>query len=508
MIESDQSPVIAFLADPATHGGVPVERIDTHASIIFLVGDRALKLKRAVRFSYLDYSTLAARERFCRAELELNRRTAPDIYEAVHSVTRGPGRRMEFDGPGEVVDWVVVMRRFDQETLFDRMAAGGRLTVPLMLELADQIARFHDQAAIDRKAGGSAGLTASVASDARNLRAAAPYVLDEAPVEHVIAATQAAMASVSHLLEIRRESGRVRRCHGDLHLRNICLVGGRPTLFDCVEFSTLISNIDVLYDLAFLLMDLHVRGLDPLANTVFNRYFDRRDEGDGLPAMPLFLSIRAAVRAHVAAAAARQQQDPMPSRTEARRYLTLAVELLRPRPARMIAVGGLSGSGKSTVACGLAPSIGVAPGARVLRSDMIRKRLLGADITDRLPPSAYTQEMSAQVYGRMAEEAGRTLAAGCSVVVDAVFAEPAERDAIAAVARSVGAPFTGLWLEAPAAVMASRIEGRSGDASDATVAVLQRQLIYDLGQIDWHRIDATGCTDSVVAAARRASAAV
>lgn len=506
MSVSDQAAVIAFLADPATHGGVRVERIDTHASIVFLVGERAYKLKRAVRFSYLDYSTLDARERCCRAELELNRRTAPELYEAVRFIALAPDGRMSLDGQGEIVDWVVVMRRFDQETLFDRMAAGGLLTVPLMLELADQIARFHDLAAIDRSAGGSAGLIESVASDARNLRVAVPDTLDRAQVEQLISTTRAAVARFGELLDIRRQSGKVRHCHGDLHLRNICLVAGRPTLFDCIEFNPLISNIDVLYDLAFLLMDLHARGLKLLANTVFNRYLDRRDECDGLPALPLFLSIRAAVRAHVAAAAARQQPDPSTSQNESRRYLGLAAEFLRRQGPRLIAIGGLSGSGKSTVAYGLAPRVDGAPGARVLRSDMIRKRLLGMDITDRLPSSAYSREMSARVYAQLVQEAGRILAAGYSVVADAVYAEPGERDAIAAVARSVGVPFTGLWLEAPAAIMASRIEGRTGDASDATVEVLQRQLAYNLGSIEWRRIDASGSPEAVITAACRASA--
>src|SRR6185437_7428644 len=163
--------------------------------------------------------------------------------------------------------------------------------------LAEQIARFHGAAEIDEKAGGSAGMAATTASDARNLRAAVPATLDAPEVEALIAATQAALARLAPLLEARRRAGKVRHCHGDLHLRNICLVAGRPTLFDCVEFSRLISNIDVLYDLAFLLMDLHVRGLDALGNAVFNRYLDLRDESDGLAALPLFLSVRAAVRA-------------------------------------------------------------------------------------------------------------------------------------------------------------------------------------------------------------------
>jgi aminoglycoside phosphotransferase family enzyme/predicted kinase len=507
MSEQDQAAVIAFLSDPASHGGAAVQRIDTHASIVFLASDRAFKLKRAVRFSYLDYSTPTLREQACRAELALNRRTAPELYEEVCPITRAPDGRLSLGGMGAALDWVVVMRRFDQETLFDRMAERRQLSDQLMFDLAEQIARFHAAAEIDQESGGYPGMAATTASDARNLRAAVPATLDAAAVEALIAATQAELARLAPLLEARRRAGRVRHCHGDLHLRNICIVAGRPTLFDGVEFSRLISNTDVLYDLAFLLMDLHVRALDALGNAVFNRYLDLQDESDGLPALPLFLSVRAAIRAHVSAAAAPQQEPDAQARTrdEARRYLVHAGDLLQPRPPRLIAIGGLSGTGKSTVAYGLAPELGAVPGARVLRSDVIRKRLFDAALTDRLPASAYRAEVGARVFQRMREEAAAALAGGRSVIADAVYARAAERDAIAAVAQAAKAPFVGLWLDAPAETLEARIAARRGDASDATATVLRRQLTYDLGRIDWHRVDAGRPAVNVIAAARRIS---
>jgi len=509
MNEQDQAAVIAFLADPATHGGAAVERIDTHASIVFLAGDRAFKLKRAVRFTYLDYSTLVLREQFCRAELALNRRTAPELYEEVCPITRDPAGRLSFGGAGAIADWVVVMRRFDQDTLFDRMAERNQLSRTLMFDLAEQIAQFHATADVDHESGGQAGMAATMASDARNLRAAVPAAFDAAAVEALIAAAQADLTRVAPLLEARRRAGKVRHCHGDLHLRNICLVAGRPTLFDCIEFNRVISNIDVLYDLAFLLTDLHARGLDAFANAVFNRYLDLQDESDGLGALPLFLSVRAEVRAHVGAVVAGRQARPEAEASaldEARRYLILAGDLLKPRPPCLISVGGLSGTGKSTIAYGLAPQLGSVPGARVLRSDVIRKRMFGLALTDRLPSSAYAAAVGERVFQQIREAAAAALAAGRSVIVDAVYARPAERDAIAAVAHRAQVPFVGLWLEAPAEVLMARIAARQGDASDATVAVLRQQQSYDLGRIDWHRIDAGGPADAVIDAARRASA--
>jgi hypothetical protein len=509
MSAQEQAAVIAFLADPAIHGGVAVERIDTHASIVFLAGARAFKLKRALRFSYLDYSTPAQREQACRAELGLNRRTAPELYEEVCPVTRAPDGRLALGGTGDAIDWVVVMRRFDQETLFDRMAERGQLTSTLMFDLAEQIARFHENAEVDLDSGGLQGMTDTTAGDARNLLAAVPATLDAPAVEALVAATQAELARLAPLVETRRRSGKVRHCHGDLHLRNICLVAGRPTLFDCVEFNPLISHIDVLYDLAFLLMDLHARGLDGFGNAVFNRYLDLRDESDGLAAMPLFLSVRAGVRAHVdAAAAIRQEQPEAQARTreEARRYLGHAAALLQPPPPRLVAIGGLSGTGKSTVAYGLAPEVGAVPGARVLRSDVIRKRMFGVALTDRLPSSAYAAPVGERVFERLREEAAAALAAGRSVIADGVYARAGEREAIAAVAHKTGVPFVGLWLEAPAETLAARIAARRGDASDATAAVLRQQQTYQLGRMTWHRIDASRPAQAVIGTAREVSA--
>ena len=191
------------------------------------------------------------------------------------------------------------------------------------------------------------------------------------------------------MLDRRGAAGKVRRCHGDLHLRNVCLFEGKPTLFDCLEFSDELASVDVLYDLAFLLMDLEHRGLADFANLVLNRYLDLTGEDDGLAALPLFLSLRAAIRAHVTAAAmerAAQSAAEPAMAAEARRYLELAAQFLRPRSCRLIAIGGLSGTGKSTLAAALAPCLG----ARVLRSDVIRKRLFGVAPETQLPASAYT----------------------------------------------------------------------------------------------------------------------
>ncbi len=489
----DQREVIAFLSAGESYGtpGAAVEQILTHCSIVFVTGERAYKLKRAVRFSYLDYSTLALRERFCRAELAINRRTAPALYLGLRKVTREADGGLAFDGAGAAVDWVLEMRRFREADLFDRMAEAQRLTPALMRALADIIADFHERAEATPEHGGSASLAATIAGNDENLRLASPP-LERAAIERLGAQSTALLAAIGGLIEARRAGGKVRRCHGDLHLRNICLFEERPMLFDAIEFNDDFACIDVLYDLAFLLMDLIARGMGDHANLVLNRYLDRSGDGGGLAALPLFLSLRAAVRAHVLGALLRsgKPEKAAENRAAAASYLALALTLLQRAPPRLIAVGGFSGTGKSLLAQALAARLPPPPGARLLRSDVLRKRLAGVAPETRLPRESYSLEAARRVYAALQDEAAATLAAGRSVIVDATFLRPDERDAIAAVAARAGVPFTGLWLEAPAAVLAARIAARHDDASDADRAVLERQLTMDPGAISWQRIDA------------------
>jgi aminoglycoside phosphotransferase family enzyme/predicted kinase len=498
----DQKEVISFLADGASYGkpSLTVERIETHVSIVFLIDDRAYKLKRAVSFSYLDFSTIALRERFCRAELALNRRTAAALYLGVRAITRGADGNLAFDGDGSAVDWVLEMQRFRQSDLFDHLAESRTLTPELMRDLTDVIAAFHAAAEVTPEHGGRAGIEKTIAGNHANLVKSCPP-FEARQVERLNSASMARLAAIGAGLDARRGSGRVRRCHGDLHLRNVCLFDGRPTLFDCIEFSDAISCIDVLYDLAFLLMDLVHRDLSGLANIVFNRYLDLTVDLDGLSALPLFMSVRAAVRAHVSAA--RNRQKPS-SRTlqDAHSYLSLAGALLGSHPPRLIAIGGLSGVGKSTLAQALAPGFLPAPGARVIRSDILRKRLFYVAPETRLPRSAYGAATTERVYRALHDQAAATLAAGYSAIVDATFLREEERQHIAACAERDGVAFVGLWLAAPRDVLAARISARGRDPSDADALVLSQQLEVDTGVIAWHRIDATGDSPASLAAAQ------
>jgi len=503
----DQRDVIAFLGEPSSYGPAikRVDIIETHVSLVFLAGDRAYKLKRAVKYPYVDFSSPEHRRRACEAEFTLNRRTAPTLYLEVRALGRMPDGKIRFAGNGPAIDWVVVMRCFEQSSLFDALAQTGGLSARLMNELAGHIADFHAMAERRFDYDGAAALTDIAETNHRRL--VATHHVGFAPdcIDAIRASSLQRLAAVGGLLDRRRAAGKVRRCHGDLHLRNICLLDGKPTLFDCLEFSEALASIDVLYDLAFLLMDLEHRGLTDFSNLVLNRYLDLTDEDDGLPAMPLFLSLRAAIRAHVTATAmdrAAHAETRREMAVEARRYLDLAARLLRPRPCRLVAIGGLSGSGKSTLAAALAQGID----ARVLRSDVIRKRLFAVAPETRLPARAYTTEVSRQVYGALRQRAAAALAAGYSVIIDAVSLKPEERRSFAAVAEAAAIPFLGLWLAAPALTMEARLRVRRHDASDASPEVLAQQLGQDAGPMDWVVIDASPGPEDCLAAARRALA--
>lgn len=497
----DQAAVIELLASPATHGGVPVERIDTHGSVIFLAGRRAWKLKRAVRYDYMDFSTAERRRICCEAEVRLNRRCAPTLYRGVVAVTREANGSLALGGSGLPVDWIVEMNRFDQEGLFDRLAGRDALDLELMRPLAAAIVRFHATAEPRRDHGGIAGMTWVVDGNAAGFREYGVNLLDPQACAQLTRDALAEIARHAALLELRRAGGLVRHCHGDLHLHNIVLLDGRPTLFDAVEFNDDIACSDVLYDLAFLLMDLWHSRLPRHANIVWNAYLSEAGDHTGIPLLPLFLSCRAAVRAKTSATGACFQTDQRRRadlERAARDYLAMAGQLLHPSRARVIAIGGLSGSGKSTLAHGLAPEVGAVPGAVVIRSDEIRKRLCGVSPLERLGPAGYTPEVSAKVYAVAAAQAAAVVHSGHSAVVDAVFARPADREAIEHAAAMASVPFVGLWLHAPGDVLIARSRQRRGDPSDADAGVIRLQLSQDLGIVRWHRIEAAAPAERVL----------
>ncbi len=498
---TNQEQVIEFLSSVGAYSSfekgsdLQIQRRETHISIVFLIGQSAFKMKRCISYPYLDFSTLERRKYLCEQEVKINSRTAPDIYRGVVPVTRDKDGNLALGGEGEAVEWLVSMNRFADSSLWDQRALTGSLERRDFEVLADQVAAFHAAAESCDGSHAVSALGQSIDANEQSMAVHIGDLFDEEKVHDLYRRTREAYAILTPVLESRAASGCIRICHGDLHLGNIFTDENRPVLFDAIEFNEDFSHIDVLYDLAFLLMDVMYRVGKRRSTVLMNRYLDHTGDGVSVSLIPLLMSLRAAIRAHVSASAARQHADPGKQaelKEHAIRYFDLASQCLMPVKPRVIAVGGLSGSGKSRMARVIAGVLETAPGARVVRSDTVRKRLAGVGFEEHLPPDSYTPEASLKTYAACIKEALIILKAGYPVVLDAVFSKPEERDTAQSLASEAGVPFDGLWLEAPVSVMQERVESRRHNASDANAVVVEKQVSYDLGEIAWSRIDSSG----------------
>ncbi len=503
-----QAAVFKLLSNPATYGGAAVRRCETHAAVVFLAGHRALKVKRAVRYPFLDYSTLDKRKAACQAELDVNRKFAPQLYRRIVPIARQADGSLALDGAGAAVEWAVEMTRFDEDNTLDHLAERGELDEALSAKLAVAVAAMHARAEPVEAAPWLAAVAGFISDDTAAFREHGE-LFPAIAVDELERKSQIAFAKLRPLLNARGAGGLIRRGHGDLHLGNIAVLDGEPVAFDALEFDPIIAEGDVLYDLAFLLMDLVERDLPRAANAVLNGYFaaSRRDEDcDGIAALPFFMSLRAAIRAKVTAArrdlaGAADKADLTQS---ARRYFELALALLVPARPMIVCTGGLSGTGKSLLARALAPDIAPVPGALVFRSDIERKAFFGMAEHDRLPAEAYRPEVSETIYRSLIDKAARVARAGHSVIVDAVFARPEERAAIETAAAAAKADFRGLFLAADLRTRLDRVGSRGPDASDADAKVARMQNAFDIGKVTWTIVDASGSPEETLAIARAA----
>ena len=504
--EEGQEEALRFLADPTTYGlSEPVGRIDTAGAVVFLAGPDVYKVKRAVKFPFMDLSTLEKRREACQAEIAVNRENAPGVYLSALPIVR-TAAGLELGGEGDAVEWVCHMRRFDENATLDRVAERDGLSDALLDRLAEAVRRAHGRAPLRDGTRAAHELETYIEQNDAAF-AERQELFSPRQAARLTHEARLAFAVARPTLLRRGRDGYVRRGHGDLHLGNIAVADGEPVLFDAVEFSDAIASGDVLYDLAFLLMDLEERGMRRAANRLFNRYLaaEPPEALSGLSALPLFMSLRAAIRAKVEAAkgdrlAGRERER---ARALAHGYFGLAFAFLRHVAPRLVAVGGLSGAGKSALAGALAPQLGRAPGALWLRSDVERKTMFGVADTVRLAGDAYAPDVTREVYRRLDDKARRALGAGSAVVLDATFSTGGERAAAGRVAADVGVAFDGLWLEAPLPARIARVERRGPDASDADRAIAQRQQAEPLRERGWTAIDAAGGIEATADRAAR-----
>lgn len=462
--DGDQTSIVAALSDGSAVGAHrPLRRIDTHMSHLFLEDRRVFKLKRAIRHPFADMSALDARRAACEAELAVNARLAPGLYEGVLPVVQNPRGEIRVGGAGEAVDWVVVMRRFPDGALLSEMAKAKTLTPDVIEHAVAAVGAFHAAQPPTTLSGRTIDYQ-RILSGLRETEAQGAAAHGIAPPRHHLFATlDQSLERLSPLIESRREAGWVRRGHGDLHLRNICLFEGVVTPFDALEFDPALATGDVIYDIAFLLMDLRAQGLDALANRAMNAYWDLADQGEeALALLPFFMALRAAVRMAISVEAG--------DLAEAAHYRALGAELLKAPSPRLLAIGGLLGAGKSTLAQAVAPTLAGPCGARLLRTDSLPPE------PSTESPAASVQDFSdrATVYRVLAQRARSALAAGSSVIADATFREDPARAAIEGAAGPH--PFLGVWLRAEACQRVARaVHGRC-DAPDSAAKVALEQV--------------------------------
>ncbi len=452
--------------------------IETHISWVLLIGDFAYKIKKAVDLGFLDYSSLSSRGHFCEEELRLNRRTAPDLYLEV--VSLGGSAVAPRFGTLPAIEYAVKMRRFAQDALMDACVRRGGIEPSHIDALAAAVARFHEQAeTVDtRTAYGDAGtIRAAALQNFEQMRTLLTDSTDLQRLDTMQRLTEAEWLACAEHFESRRNEGRVRECHGDLHLGNIVLADGVPVPFDCIEFEPALRWIDVMDEVAFTMMDLLHHGRSDLAWRFLNAYLEASGDYSGVGVLRFYLAYRATVRAKVAAIRARQPDGGGTAHTRhlqaCRAHLALAQRCLSDRRPALIITHGLPGSGKTTFAQYVIEQLG----AVRIRSDVERKRLFGLSALEgsrKLDTDIYSRDATARTYGLLRALAHGLLAAGYPVIVDAAFLRHEEREMFRALAQELALPFVIATLEADDGTLRERIRQRHHDASEADVNVLAR----------------------------------
>lgn len=459
-----------------------IELIETHISWVILTGDFAYKIKKPVAFGFLDFSTLEKRRVCCEQEVSLNRRLAPDIYLNVISIT-GSQKKPVISGNGEVFEYAVKMAQFPQSGQLDNMLAAGELSVGHMDEVARLVADFHQsiQIADDALEYGNNELVSQPVEEnfiQINEHLGIRRYVDTLNMLQEFSESE--FTKLESVFEQRKRDGFIRECHGDMHLRNMVWLDNGPTAFDCIEFNSNLRWIDVMSEIAFLVMDLHARKSHQLGNRFLNTYLEATGDYSGLAVLSFYLGYRALVRAKVSVLRLEQKKfsDDVNNESliEFVSYLKLATSYTQQPTQKLIIMRGVSASGKSTVSQQLVDELGMVR----IRSDIERKRLFDIPLLENssggIDSGIYSAESSQKTYAKLLELASDILRAGYSVIVDAVFVKHEHRLPFQTLAETLALPYVIVETNAPEHVLKQRILERKNDASDANLEVLEHQL--------------------------------
>jgi len=477
-------PDVLLRPESYAHPAHDIQLVETHISWVVLAGDYAYKLKKPVDLGFLDFSTLARRRHFCTEEVRLNRRLAPQLYLDVVALRRADGH-VRFSEVGEILEYAVRMRRFEQRAQLDRQLEQGRLDEEDMDEIAARIAHFHAQAdrvPSDQPYGSPDVVMRPVRENFSQLEDSLTTAASAASAAKLRRWTEDQFERLRPVLSARRQEGHIRECHGDLHLRNMARIDGQIVAFDGIEFDPALRWIDVISDSAFLHMDLVSRGRPELGWRFLNQWLELTGDYAGLRVLTWYLVYRHMVRTKVDGIRLLQADVGNAERAHLEdrilRHLSHAEAAIAPGAPRLVLMWGLSGSGKSWLSARLADHL---PALRV-RSDVERKRLFASrrqSGSDAFGDGLYAADANDATYERLLDLAGIVLEPGFTVIVDASFLEARRRIAFRALAERLGIPWLIVCCEAPPECLRQRVVKRATqghDPSDAGIEVLEQQL--------------------------------
>ncbi len=463
-----------FYPHPVTE---PIQLIQTHISYLLLTGDYVYKVKKNVDLGFLDFSSLSARHHFCQEELRLNYLLAPEIYLEVLPITQ-KGDNFILDGEGEPQEYTLKMRQFSQDSLLSKMLKQGKLTPELMEQLGRIVAQVHLQASTNdyiRSFGEAEKIKDAIEQNYQQSQKYIGSLQTQQQYDETKEFSDSFFTLQAALLKQRQENNWIRECHGDLHLDNICLWHDKIQLFDRIEFNEPFRFVDVMYDVAFLVMDLEAAERKDLANIFLNTYIEQTGDWEGLAILPLYLSRQAYVRAKINSwlwdTPSLAEENKRQAAVKASNYYHLAWEYTRSQSGKLILMSGLSGSGKTTVAKQLAHSLG----AIHIRSDAVRKHLSATPLEQSGDPSIYSPEMTQKTYGRLLELGTKLASQGFTMILDAKYDRQSLRAAVITQAQNDQIPIEIVYCTATDEVLRDRILARTGDISDATVDLLESQ---------------------------------